>query len=308
MRRVMATLAAKAWPSGHFYFPASTVNHTAWTMKRSRDLVGPDGGVSLFPGGTGESDYSLFDDILNSINLYAWRELTWSADADVDQIWRAWATPIYGAKAAPHIIRALQLSEDAVNHLFSTLGLGSGTTSEFAGSIQRREVLLKYTNRYYQPDGQKALAPTLENVQRVMDEKKTCLAQIDEMFHQLELARPDLTPAQVDELTTRFEWLRQFAIVNASLEESLWRYRYLRAQAALLTTDPGQLQYLAQAYDTVEAHQKLQFSCYSVRMGDLQREPSLGKPLALMRELYQSSRTLVEASVGPGYLPAAWLR
>ena len=302
--------------TGRFYFPASTVAHTDWTMKKSLELVGHDGGVSVFPGGTGQSDYSLFDDILNSINLYAWRELSWEVDASVDKIWLDWATPIYGAKATPHVIKALQLSEDAVNHVFSTLGLGSDTTSEFPGSIKRRETLLKYTNRHHLPDYAKFLEPTKENIQRVVAAKSECLKEIDEMFTQLELAKPNLTAAQAGELTTRFNWLKQFAIVNASLEESLWRYRYLRYEAAMLTTDPEQMKFLAQACDAVQAHRKLlfqfdpgqKFSCYDVPLGELQRRPSLGNPLPLMKELYQGSEDFVESAVGPGCLPKDWRR
>ncbi|MDE3067860.1 MAG: hypothetical protein KGJ60_09965 [Verrucomicrobiota bacterium] len=302
--------------TGRFYFPASTVDYTDWTMKKCLKLAGPDGGVSVFPGGTGQSNYSLFDDILNSINLYAWRELSWQVDANVNRIWRDWATPIYGPRAAPHIIQALRLSEDAVNHLFSTLGMGNDTNSGFPDTIQRRETLLKYTNRYDQPDYARFLEPTRENIRRVIAEKERCLKEIDEMFRQLDLAKPYLTRAQADELTTRFNWLEQFALVNANLEESLWRYRYLRYEATMLTTDPEQMKFLAQAYDAVQAHQKLlfqfdpaqQFSCYDVPLGQLRRRPSLGNPLPLMKQLYQASEQCVESAVGPDYLPKAWLR
>jgi hypothetical protein len=125
-----------------------------------------------------------------------------------------------------------------------------------------------------------------------------------------------LTAAQAGELTTRFNWLKQFAIVNASLEESLWRYRYLRYEAAMLTTDPEQMKFLAQACDAVQAHRKLlfqfdpgqKFSCYDVPLGELQRRPSLGNPLPLMKELYQGSEDFVESAVGPGCLPKDWRR
>jgi hypothetical protein len=302
--------------TGRFYFPASTVDYTDWTMKKSLKLVGPGGGVSVFPGGTGQSNYLPFNDILNSINLYAWRELSWQVDASVNKIWQDWATPIYGAKAAPHVIRALQLSENAVNRVFSTLGMGNDTNSGYPDNIERRETLLKYTNRYYLPDYARFLEPTKENIQRVVAEKSQCLKEIDEMFGQLELAKPYLTTAQADELTTRFNWLKQFAIVNSKLEESLWRYRYLRYEAAMLTTDLEQMEFLAQAYDTVRAHQKLlfqfdprqKFSCYSVPLGQLQQRPSLGNPLPLMKELYQGSQYFVESFVGPDYVPKAWLR
>lgn len=136
------------------------------------------------------------------------------------------------------------------------------------------------------------------------------------MFRQLDLAKPYLAQAQISELTTRFEWLKQFAIVNGALNESLWRYRYLRYEAAMLTTDPEEMKYLAQAYDTVKVHSKLlfqydggqKFSCYDVPLGELDRRPSLGDPMPLMRELYQDSRAYVEDTVGPDYLPKAWRR
>ncbi len=302
--------------TGRFYFPASTVDYTARTMQRSLELVGQGGGVAVFPGGTEQSNYSLLQDILNSINLYAWRELSWQPDASVNEIWLNWAVPIYGNKAAPFIIKALQLSEDVIDKAFSPLGLGTDTNSGFPESIQRRETLLKYTNRYFLPQYAKYLEPDKDNIQRVVAQNKECLEEIDEMFRQLDLAKSYLRRAQADELQTRFEWLKQFAIVNGALNESLWRYRYLRYEASMLTTDPEQMKYLAAAYDTVLAHSKQlfqydpgqKFSCYSVPLGELYRKPSLGNPLPLMRELYRDSKEYVEQAVGPDYLPEAWLR
>lgn len=301
---------------GRFYFPASDVNHTAWTMRKSYSLVGPDGGVNVFPGGTKQSNYNLLHDIANSINVYAWRELSWQVNKNVDQIWMEWAVPIFGPKAARSIVDALKLSENVVDRLFSTLGLGTDTNSGFPGSIQRRETLLKYTNRYYLPQYARFLKPTKENIQRVIEEKAECLKEINKMFQDLDAARPYLTKAQADELQTRFEWLKQFAIVNRNLEVSLWRYRYLRYEASLLTTDPGQMKYLAQAYDAVKAHRKLlfqfnpnqRFSCYDVPLGQLARKPSLGNPMPLMRQLYDRSLALVQDAVGPSYVPKKWRR
>jgi len=297
--------------TGRFYFPAATVAHTAWTMKKSLALVGPEGGVNLFPGGTHQSNYDLMADIANSINVYAWRQLSWRPDANVDQIWRDWATAIYGPKAAPHVVKALQLSEPAVNRLFSALGLGSDTNSGFPSNIERRETLLKYTNRYYLPEGQKALEPTLENIQRVIAEKDDCLRQIDQMVRELELAKPDMRPEQAAELATRFDWLREFGIVARSLDESLWRFRYLRHLAQQQTTDPEQLKCMAQSWEIIKAHRPRlfrfdpaqKFSCYDVPLGQLKTKPSLGSPISLMRELFDTARQYVGASVPPEQLP-----
>ena len=302
--------------TGRFYFPASTVNHTAWTMKKTHGLIGEKGGVCLFLGGTRQPGYSLLNDICNSINVYAWRELSWDVNVDLNKVWKDWAEPIYGPKAASHIIKALQLSEDAVNKTFSTLGMGSETNSGFAGNIARRETLLKYTNRYFLPEYAKFLEPNKENIQRVIDEKEECLKKIVMMITELQAAKPDLTPEQIEELQTRFDWLKEYSIVARYLDESLWRYRYLRYLYSMETTEPEQLKYLAAAYDAVEEHRaKLfqyspdqKFSCYDVPLGQLRTRPGLGNPLPLMREIYTYSKGCIEDSVGPDYLPAEWKR
>ena len=103
---------------GRFYFPASAVDYITTTIRKAHALIGSAGGVNVFPGGTARTNYTPFDDILNSINLYAWRELSWNVNSDPAKIWNDWAVPIYGPQAAPHIVKALRLSEEAVNRTF----------------------------------------------------------------------------------------------------------------------------------------------------------------------------------------------
>jgi hypothetical protein len=294
---------------GRFYFPASSVDYNAWTMRKAFELVGAEGGVNVFPGGTRQSNYTLSNDIVNSINLYAWRRLSWDIKADVEKIWMDWAVPIYGAKAAPHIVKALKLSEEAVNRTFSPLGMGSSTNSDFARTIARKETLLMYTNRHYLPEYAKFLEPTKENIRRVADEKAEALRKVGEMARELELAKPDLTREQAAELATRFDWFREFAICASHIDESLWRYRYLRYLASMLTTDPEQLKPIAKSYEAVQQHAKLlfqydpaqKFSCYNTALGNLATKPALGSPVPLMKELYDESVKLVESIAGPDY-------
>jgi len=127
------------------------------------------------------------------------------------------------------------------------------------------------------------------------------------MLHELELARPSLRPERAAELVTRFDWLKEFAICSRYLDESLWRYRYLRHLAGMLTTDPTQLKPLAEAYAAVQEHQKRlfrfdlaqKFSCYSTSLGELRLKPELGNPVPLMKELYEKSRETVQSIAGP---------
>ena len=316
LHREIAEYQITGQTTGRLFLPASEVDYTAWTMQRSHALVGNDGGVSLFCGATKNPGYHVFGDAVNGINLYAWRRLSWDPEESLSQIWLDWARKIYGDKAAPAVVRALRRSEYVIHHLFSALGLGNDTNSGFAGSIARREVLLKYTNRYFLPEGQAALAPTLENVDRVIKEKEECLRQIQAMKQDIESVAGDLQPAQLAELRTRVNWLEEFGQVERYLDESLWRYRYLREKSNLLETDADQMAMLAAAYDQVRQHFAMmfkmdpgqRFSCYSVPLGDLGMKPTLGNPLPLVNELYASSLGLVQGALGPQSVPTPWLR
>ncbi len=302
---------------GRQFFPASTVNYTAATMQRALKLLGPNGGVEIDAGGTHQpQSFDLVTDIVNGHAIYAWRELAWNVHVDLSQMWLDWASAIYGSVAAPAVVRYMRASEDACTWCWSPLGLGSSTNADFAGNIARREVLLRYTNRYYLPEFAVFLEPTLENVNRMVKQQANCIRQLDEMKSALDVARPHLTVAQAAELTTRLDWFRHFALCNTTLDVSLWRFRYLRALAAKLTTDPPQIKELAAAYDLIEAETpKLfqfdpaqKFSCYRVPLGEIGLTPALGNPRSLMHEIYNQSLTFVQDSVGPDYLPAEWIR
>jgi hypothetical protein len=302
---------------GRQYFPASTVNYTASTMRHALKLVGAHGGAQIDAGGTNQpATFDIVADIVNNHCIYFWRQLSWDTNANLDDLWRNWAAGIYGADAAPAIVTFMRASEDACTWCWSPLGHGSSTNADFAGNIARREVLLRYMNRNYLPEYAAYLEPSLENIDRIVKEKAGCMKRLDEMAAALEAARPHLTPAQAAELTTRLDWFRHFAICNTTLDVSLWRFRYLRALAAKLTTDPAQMKELAAAYDLIEAEapklfqydptQKL--SCYRVPLGQLQRKPDLGNPRPLMHDIYNQSLSFVLESVGPDYVPAEWVR
>jgi hypothetical protein len=207
------------------------------------------------------------------------------------------------------VIAALKLSEPVIDHLFTTLGFGWDTNSGFPGDIDRREVLLTYTNRFYLPEYRPFLEPTLDNVARVAAEKDTALARIDTMFTELERARPDLAAAQYDELRTRFDWLRAFARVDRELEVSYWRFRYLRHLHEMRDTDPAQLALVAEARDRLHSeaadlfrHRDDQrFSGWEVPLGEVARARriGLGSPEPLMKQIYEESRGFTEEITGP---------
>ena len=286
------------------WLPASIVDHTAKTMRRAAELVGRDGGVALYAGGYNNPDYESLDDIVNSVNVYAWRRLAWNPSEPVDAIWHDWATRTYGA-AGDSVAAALRLSERAVAASFSPLGLGAPTESRFPSTVSRREDLLRYTNRQYLPEGAAALAPTKENVVRVVAEKDAAIAQVDEMLRILDSAAPGLPASVAAELRLRTRWLRTHLVVTRALDGALWRLKYLRALGERGTTDPGVLREIAHDFASVKSaapdlfrHEPdLKLSGYRRPVGD--RDISLRSPIPLMRDIESSARSVVERFVGP---------
>jgi hypothetical protein len=132
-------------------------------------------------------------------------------------------------------------------------------------------------------------------------------------MRELELAKPNLTKDRAAELETRFRWLQEFAIINTTLDESLWHYRYVRHLASMLTTDPDEMKFLDEASARVREHQpklfqydpEQKFSCYGRPLGQLATKPGLGNPLPLMKELHDQSRVLIEQQAGPIFGPPA---
>ena len=220
-------------------------------MRRAAELVGAEGGVFLYAGRYKNPGYEALDDIANSVNVHAWRQLSWNPEEDIDGLWREWAQPIY-SNATESVIAALRETEAISVAAFSPLGLGAPTESEFARTIKRREDLLRYTNRHYLPEGKAALEPTLANVVRVGAEKDDALRRLDGAIGRLEVATNagDLDPEKSAELLLRLRWMRTHLFCSRILDLGL---------------------------------PKMRMSFYPDALGE--HKISLGSPIPLMREI-----------------------
>lgn len=282
------------------WLPASVCGHTAWTMKRAFELVGPEGGVCIYTGGYKNGGYEALDDVCNSINLKMWRQLSWNPDDDAEAVWEAWARPIYG-KAASAAIAALKATERAAVASFSPLGFGAPTESGFAGSVARREDLLRYTNRHYLPEYRDLLLPTKENTEKVVAEKDAAIASVDAAVAGLEGAQGEA----VSELRTRLGWLRTHLVVSRALDEALWRSRRIRYLSDIQRADVEELAAVERCRDVVKSEggrlfehsSDAKMSFYPDPLGE--RAISLGSPGRLMSDILEICRAKTEKVVGP---------
>ena len=231
----------------------------------------------LYAGAYKRDGYAALSDDLNSVNIHVWRQLSWNPQDDVESLWHEWASPRHGANADA-VIAAMKATERATTAAFSPLGLGAPTESFFAGSVSRRESLLRYTNRYFLPEGKAALAPTKENIARVIAEKDAAIKALDAA---LQPAVGHLCPTASE----RFNWLRAHLEATRALDGALWRYFYLRERGGPGTDlAAATLAEIDADFDTIRRLSKDGSLC-----------AGLGSPVSLMRDIFAKS---VEASRG----------
>ena len=258
-RREIAEWQITGQTVGLQYLPASVVGQTARQFGRVKRLVSPEGGVMLYAGTYKRDGYAALSDDLNSVNIHVWRQLSWNPDDDVEALWREWAVPRHGAKTEA-VIAAMKSTERASVAAFSPLGLGAPTESFFANSAERRESLLRYTNRFFLPEGIAALAPTKENIARVVVEKDAALAAL----------KGD---------GEWFGWLSAQLEVSRALDGALWRYFYLRELAKSGATDVAVLSEIDADFEAVKRRRE-------------QLCPGLGSPIPLIRDIRDKAHAL----------------
>ena len=244
-------------------------------FRRVAELVSPEGGVMLYAGAYRRDGYAPLSDDLNSVNIHVWRQLSWNPEDNVESLWREWASPRHGANAEA-VIAAMKATERATTAAFSPLGLGAPTESHFAKTVERRESLLRYTNRYFLPEGKAALAPTLENVARVIAEKDDAINALDAAVE------PVLARLENSSDRERFNWLRAHLEATRALDGALWRYFYQRELAKRGKTAADVLAEIDADFETIRRLSKDGSLC-----------AGLGSPVSLMKDIFSKS---VEAS------------
>jgi len=292
-RREFAEWQITGQTVGLQYFPASVVDHTAWTVREAYELVGPEGGVCLYAGGYRRGDYEALDDPANSVNIYAWRQLTWNPADNVDSIWTEWAAPLYGERSAL-VTGALKVSEGSSVVAFSPLGLGAPTESRFASNARRREDLLRYTNRQKLAEGRFALRPTKDGITSIVEEKDKALSLVDTMKDKLSAAAQGAegaTLARIKELQERTALLERHLVVAKALDGALWRYRRLRFLQDMGLSDPELMRGIEADFDTL-------------RKNPYPLSEALGSPIPLMRDIHSNALECVERILGPEWSDA----
>ena len=237
---------------GHHVLPASVIKYTEKTMRAAK-LAKVDGYMCYF-GCYRNGSADLLKDDLNVHNVHAWSAFVHD---------RPYSAP-----------PAFLATERAAAVAFAPLGLGASTESKFANTIERREDLLRYTNRQLTDEGKVALKPTKENIARVIAEKDQALEELTPYLSSLPAAQRE----RYDQLIAQLK-------VAKALDGALWRYRYLRYLMDMGDTDLEVYAAIQQDFNYIKAHAK-------------ELPEVVGSPINLIREIFEKSTYCKERIVG----------
>jgi hypothetical protein len=209
--------------------------------------------------------------VITALNRYAFSRLLVDPATDADLIWQQWAAGSFGVKphapAADHLVAALRRTFDVGRKTDRTLGLrfDPGHPDLF-GALQH---------------------PTEDTLDRIDQEKYEAVWLADESLRDLEIARPDLRPADYEALRHDLLRLRRRAEVRRFLTLILFRNRCYQDTHSDRTRAwlEGNLQALSRLADSAPA------------------DPAIGNPAQLHAFIADLRQSLGPSPVNPEEKP-----
>jgi len=172
----------------------------------------------------------------NEINIYAMYRFTQDSRVTSADVWREWTEMHYGSAAARELEQALQPTFDIVNQAFFALKFWMTNHSRLPDFSYANEHLhLRTLAKWYPGEAQykateeRLLNPDPELLEQILAEKDAAIAEAHGALQHLEAARPNLTPAQYEDLYWRLSLEERTAIIWRLHAEAFFGYKVLAA-------------------------------------------------------------------------------
>jgi hypothetical protein len=205
----------------------------------------------------------------DEINVYAMSRFTADQKITAEDVWKEWTVNHYGKEAAAEVELALKPSFDVVNQSFYALQFWITNHSALPNYKYAEEHLHIRTMAEWYPSEPKykkleerLLSPDPQLLEEVLAEKDSAIAMAETSLRHLQNAKPNLTPAQYDDLYWRLALLERAAIIWKLHAEAFFGYKVLAAGHNV----PGLAQRVKRAVDALDVQARL--SAEDPRIGD----------------------------------------
>jgi hypothetical protein len=161
--------------------------------------------------------------------------LAWDRTASPELIWQRWATRTFGPEAGPRVVEIVRDGTRAMLGSMYVQGVSITSHHLFPECLERMRHLVVDRSAKLVDNGLAKIAPTAENVERIVAEKDEAIALCAAILERIERLRPLLPERSSEALRLSFGLMYELALVYRELAELFWRY--LRWSATLSEVD-----------------------------------------------------------------------
>jgi hypothetical protein len=172
----------------------------------------------------------------NEINIYAMSRFTADGKVTATDIWKEWTTAHYGKEAASEVEEALKPSFDIANLSFYALQFWITNHSalpkfSYADDHLRSRTMAKWfpEDPKYKDLEDRLRKPDPPLLDSILAEKDSAIALAQRSLRHLEKARPNLQPAQLEDLYWRIALAERTAVIWKLHAEAFFGYKVLAA-------------------------------------------------------------------------------
>jgi len=188
----------------------------------------------------------------NEFNVYFVSQLLWDPKQKPSALWRAWCERHYGQRAARRVAQALQRTEATFEKFSNSLGFYSTSAHGqippmFRGpynawdNLRSSVALISATDPSRASLGQQLLQPDDELMAKIIADKEEAIRLAEASMGDLERAKPDLAPADYEELKGYLALGADCAALWRQIGEALFRGLQLRRAGEQSTETAGKL-------------------------------------------------------------------
>jgi hypothetical protein len=200
---------------------------------------------------------------LSEIDFVAFGALAWDPYALTEPVWALWAEQRFG-RAGAAVVGLLRGCTEVMSQALYAHGVSLTHWAVFPENLQRLRHLTMDRSAQATEDGYARVAPTWENLARMVKEKDAAISRADELLGTLERLRPELAPPDYEALNRSLTIQCELARVFRGLTDCFWRYliweRTLSEverewqRDALLAALAGWRETITRARETVSQH------------------------------------------------------
>jgi hypothetical protein len=156
-----------------------------------------------------------------------WRvgsELAWNPDQDVEQLRKTWARRLFGGEGGPRALELMDLSFEVMRKSLYADGLNFTNWGLFIENVNRTRHILLDRSAKLADGGVERIAPTPENIARLIAEKEEAFQLGEQGLRRVEQARGKLSPRLVEGMRESLLLARELTRIYRPELEALMLY------------------------------------------------------------------------------------